>query len=86
MSDIPAALIGILPWVLVVWLVYIILRTLPPHNRRQGRNTPSNGHIPRFRHRVPTETRPRRRRFFPTLRLTHQDGQKPHPQERERRR
>jgi hypothetical protein len=82
MSDIPAFLVGVIPLVLVVGLVYIILRTIPPHNSPQGRNTPPDGHIPHFRHIVPTEIRPRRSRLFPTLRHTNRDEKKSRPQER----
>lgn len=86
MSDLPAVLVGVIPLVLVAGLVYIILRTLPPHDRQQGRNTPSDGHTPRFRHIVPLETRPRWRRLVPTLRFTSRDGKKPPPRERSRQR
>jgi hypothetical protein len=82
MSDIPAFLVGVIPLVLVVGLVYIILRTIPPHNSPQGRNTPPDGHIPRFRHIVSTERRPRRSQLFPTLRHTNRDEKKSRPQER----
>jgi hypothetical protein len=82
MSDIPAFLVGVIPLVLVVGLVCIILRAISPHNRPPGRNTPPDGHIPRCRHIVPTQTRPRRSRLFPTLRRTNRDEKKSRPQER----
>ena len=82
MSDIPAFLVGVIPLVLIVGLVYIVLRTIPPHNGPQGRNTPPDGHIPRFRRMVPTQTRPRRSRLFPTLRHTNRNEKKSRPQER----
>jgi hypothetical protein len=40
MSDLPAFLVGVIPFILVVVLVYIIVRTLPLHHRPQGKAIP----------------------------------------------
>jgi hypothetical protein len=86
MSDLPAVLVGVIPFVLVAGLVYLILRMLPPHDRPHGRHPPSDGHRPRVRHIVPTETRPQWRRWVSMLRFTSQNGQKPPSGERLRQR
>jgi hypothetical protein len=73
MNDLPAVLVGVIPWVLVVGLVYCILRMLSPHDRQQGRHPASDGQSPPVRHSSPLKTHLRGRRLVPRLRSTSQE-------------
>jgi hypothetical protein len=86
MSDLLAVLVGLFPLVLTVGLVYFVLRTLLPHDQQHIPPPSSDDQRPRVRHIAPAETRPQWRRLVPPLQFTSQDGQKPPPRERSKRR